>query len=52
MSAENNNVNDINKQDDSTNILETETPINVFTSWEDLDLNPDLLRGIYSYGFE
>jgi superfamily II DNA/RNA helicase len=32
--------------------IETETPIKIFTSWDELDLNPDLLRGIYSYGFE
>lgn len=43
---------DIDKQDDIDNNLETETPIKVFTSWDDLDLSPDLLRGIYSYGFE
>ena len=31
---------------------EHETNIPIFNSWDDLDLNPDLLRGIYSYGFE
>jgi|694.fasta_scaffold11288_13 superfamily II DNA/RNA helicase len=57
MSLENNNDRDSNKQD-ANNILETETeietetPIKIFTSWDELDLNPDLLRGIYSYGFE
>jgi len=51
MSLENNNDSDSNKQDEN-NILETETPIKIFTSWDELDLNPDLLRGIYSYGFE
>ena len=29
-----------------------ETPIHIFNSWDDLELNPDLLRGIYGYGFE
>ena len=29
-----------------------ETPIQIFNSWDDLDLKPDLLRGIYGYGFE
>jgi superfamily II DNA/RNA helicase len=51
MSLENNNDSDSNRQDEN-NILETETPIKIFTSWDELDLNPDLLRGIYSYGFE
>ena len=31
---------------------EHETNIPIFNSWDDLDLNTDLLRGIYSYGFE
>jgi translation initiation factor 4A len=30
----------------------TETSIPIFNSWDDLDLNPELLRGIYGYGFE
>jgi len=29
-----------------------EEPVKIFNSWDDLDLNPDLLRGIYAYGFE
>lgn len=60
MSVENNNDSVSNTKDENTNILETdtetetetETPIKIFTSWDELDLNPDLLRGIYSYGFE
>lgn len=32
--------------------VEKETSIQIFNSWDDLDLNPDLLRGIYGYGFE
>lgn len=52
MSVENNN-NDINGQDNTLdNTLYNETPIKIFSSWDDLDLNPDLLRGIYSYGYE
>jgi translation initiation factor 4A len=31
---------------------EDETPVTVFNSWDDLDITPDLLRGIYAYGFE
>lgn len=30
----------------------SESDIQIFNSWDDLDLNPDLLRGIYGYGFE
>jgi len=35
-------------------IKETDTDefIKIFNSWDDLDLNTDLLRGIYAYGFE
>ena len=29
-----------------------ETPLQIFNSWDELDINPDLLRGIYAYGFE
>jgi translation initiation factor 4A len=40
--------------EDST--LAQEEPYNSelyeFNKWDDLDLNPDILRGIYSYGFE
>jgi translation initiation factor 4A len=31
---------------------EYENNIPIFNSWDDLDLKPDLLRGIYGYGFE
>ena len=34
----------------SDTIIESSIPI--FNSWDDLDLNPELLRGIYGYGFE
>jgi translation initiation factor 4A len=29
-----------------------ETPLQIFNSWDEFDINPDLLRGIYAYGFE
>jgi superfamily II DNA/RNA helicase len=29
-----------------------ETNIRIFNSWDEFELNPDLLRGIYGYGFE
>jgi translation initiation factor 4A len=35
----------------NTNI-EEEEPVKNFYSWDELDLNQDLLRGIYAYGFE
>ena len=41
---------EINTNNDEPNKLETE--IQIFNSWDELDLNPDLLRGIYGYGFE
>ena len=34
------------------NNLEEDTPIKNFNTWDELDLTPDLLRGIYAYGFE
>jgi len=30
----------------------TETPIKIITGWDELDLDTDLLRGIYAYGYE
>jgi translation initiation factor 4A len=50
MSIEVNHTNDIIQND--TPILEKETPIEIFNSWDDLNLKPELLRGIYGYGFE
>ena len=35
---------------DNTDSIKPDIPI--FNSWDDLDLNPELLRGIYGYGFE
>ena len=32
--------------------IEELSPDDEITSWNDLDINPNLLRGIYSYGFE
>lgn len=34
------------------NISEHESSIQIFNAWDELDLNSDLLRGIYAYGFE
>jgi translation initiation factor 4A len=32
--------------------LEQENTVKIFNSWDELELDNDLLRGIYSYGFE
>ena len=36
----------------NTNITEQETPIQIFNTWDEFELNPDILRGIYAHGFE
>ena len=33
-------------------LFEEETPVEIFNNWDDLDLHPNLLRGIYAHGFE
>jgi len=50
MSGENSENNTNTKSTDIN--LETETPIRIFNTWDELDIHPDLLRGIYAYGFE
>ncbi|KAF9072756.1 DEAD-domain-containing protein [Rhodocollybia butyracea] len=40
------NVNDVNQTIESTNVDK------IIDSFDDMDLNPKLLRGIYAYGFE
>jgi translation initiation factor 4A len=59
MSVEKTNDTIFNNQGVDTPILvnetpnsENETPIRVYTSWDDMGLNPLLLRSIYSHGFE
>jgi len=32
--------------------FEKETPVQIFNNWDELDLDPNLLRGIYAHGFE
>ena len=32
--------------------LEIETPLKIFNTWDDFNLDINILRGIYSYGFE
>ncbi len=50
MSVKLNNETNINSENNT--FLEQETVIHVFNSWDDLNLDKDLLRGIYAYGFE
>ena len=51
MSVELNPETTINNQDNNV-VLEQEIPIQIFNTWDELDLNNDLLRGIYGHGFE
>ena len=44
----NNNVNDNVNDNDNVNV----TKETIFSSWDELDLHTDILRGIYAYGFE
>lgn len=50
MSVKLNNETNINSENNT--FLEQETVIHVFNSWDDLELDKDLLRGIYAHGFE
>lgn len=52
MSVELNKKTTTINKDNSNIVLEQEIPIKVFSSWDELELNNDLLRGIYSQGFE
>jgi superfamily II DNA/RNA helicase len=52
MSVELNTETTINNQEDRNIVLEQEIPIQIFSTWDELELNSDLLRGIYAHGFE
>ena len=41
-----------NNSDNNNYHEENEDNINSINSWDDLDIKPQLLRGIYAYGFE
>ena len=44
---------EINIENEGTkNDLINKNEFDEITSWDDLDINPDILRGIYSYGLE
>jgi len=49
MSIKNNIFNDSIK---FTEEPETNAEVPIFDSWDSLNLDPNLLRGIYAYGFE
>jgi superfamily II DNA/RNA helicase len=52
MSVKLNNETNINDPETTSFDFEKETPVQFFNSWDDLDLDPNLLRGIYAHGFE
>jgi superfamily II DNA/RNA helicase len=52
MSTELNRESTINNKEDSNIVLENEIPLKIFNTWDELELNNDLLRGIYAHGFE
>lgn len=35
-----------------SNSVEPEPPLSTFETWDELPISPDLMRGIYTYGFE
>ena len=47
---ENNDI--VEKDTDANTDANTETPIVIYNTWDELDLKPELLRSIYSHGFE
>ena len=40
-----------NEKEDNNEVINEEN-IKIINSWDNFDMNPDILRGIYSYGFE
>jgi len=53
MSKENNSKNlFLNKEDNIDPEPVVETPLKIFNTWDELELNTDLLRGIFAHGFE
>ena len=45
-------TNDNLDEGDDMNEENNNNELRVFQSWDDLDISPDILRGIYAYGFE
>ena len=55
MSTTNKEVNEANNEDNNEEVInssEEYNPLSEIKDWEDLDLNTELLRGIYAFGFE
>ena len=56
MSIENTNDivinNTVINNKDGDLVKESESEIRIYNTWDELDLNPDLLRSIYGHGFE
>jgi translation initiation factor 4A len=55
MSYKNEHMNNPEDKNEDININineEPETPIHIYNSWDELQLNTDILRGIYAYGYE
>lgn len=46
MAGENGDNNEVDNQ------INNEENLKIINSWDNFDMNPDILRGIYSYGFE
>jgi superfamily II DNA/RNA helicase len=51
MSFINTSKNNFLEQEDTLEPV-IETPLKIFNTWDELDIDSDLLRGIYAYGFE
>jgi translation initiation factor 4A len=49
---ETNNNKETNKNEDKNKNEDEETPIHIYNSWDELQLNTEILRGIYAYGYE
>jgi translation initiation factor 4A len=55
MSTENTNIfktNNASNTTSSNNNNNNDIPLEIINTWDELDINRDLLRGIYAYGFE
>ena len=49
---ETNKHEETNKREDQNKNENEETPIHIYNSWDELQLNTEILRGIYAYGYE
>ena len=44
MSVELNTDTTINNRDDNNSVLEQDTPVQIFNTWDELNLNPDIIN--------